>query len=101
MKADQRAFEGPAQTIEITGTTAAESRFLSTSTLSMVRTECCESFRTCGTRCANCPNRPENREAVTRYKEEAQRVRLGRRFTLDASLPAGGGATETASSLTC
>ena len=40
-------------------------------TLIMVRTQCCEAHRNCGQRCAICPNRPENRAAVLRYRQES------------------------------
>lgn len=39
-------------------------------TLTMMRTECCGTYKQCGKRCSICPNRPENREAVLRYKRE-------------------------------
>ena len=74
---------------------AAESRFLAKTTLAVVRTECCESFRACGTRCSNCPNRAENREAVLRYKQDVQQIRFGCRYTLVLPTPAGGEALVT------
>lgn len=40
-------------------------------TLIMVRTQCCEAYKQFGQRCEICPNRPENREAVLRYKRES------------------------------
>jgi hypothetical protein len=52
------------------------------STLVMVRTECCESFKTCGARCSICPNRPENREAVRNSQLKAGTISLGRRLGL-------------------
>jgi hypothetical protein len=51
-------------------------------TLVMVRTVCCESFKCNGVRCAICPNRPENREAVEQYKQKMAGVSLGRRYQL-------------------
>jgi len=41
-------------------------------TLIMVRTRCCEGYKTFGTRCAICPNRPENRDNVLKYREESR-----------------------------
>jgi len=38
-------------------------------TLVMVRTVCCEGYKQYGQRCAICPNRPENRQAVRDFKE--------------------------------
>jgi len=43
-------------------------------TLTMMRTVCCEAHKQCGRRCAICPNRPENQEALLNYK---QNVRSG------------------------
>jgi len=40
-----------------------------TLSLTMVRTICCEAYKQCGRRCAICPNRPENRQAVVDYKQ--------------------------------
>ncbi len=37
-------------------------------TLTMVRTECCEGYKTYGKRCSLCPNRPENRQALEAYR---------------------------------
>ena len=37
-------------------------------TLRMVRTTCCEGYKTHGKRCSLCPNRPENRQAVENYR---------------------------------
>lgn len=48
-------------------------------TLIMVRTQCCEGYKTFGTRCAICPNRPENREAVQAFKRDS-RAGLGCRI---------------------
>lgn len=75
-------MNGQSNTHESGCATVAENATLSRGTLAVVRTECCESFRICGTRCSNCPNRPENREAVMRYKQDAPLIRLGRRYTL-------------------
>jgi hypothetical protein len=41
------------------------------STLTMVRTECCEGYKEFGRRCSICPKRPENREAVLEYRRES------------------------------
>jgi len=38
------------------------------STLTMMRTVCCEGHRIHGKRCSLCPNRPENQEALQNYK---------------------------------
>jgi len=38
------------------------------STLTMVKTVCCEGFKNCGKRCSLCPHRPENREALEAYR---------------------------------
>jgi hypothetical protein len=43
----------------------------STTTLTMVRTECCRGYQQFGRRCSICPNRPENRQAVLNYKRES------------------------------
>lgn len=40
------------------------------STLTMVRTQCCQGYKQFGQRCSICPNRPENREAVAKFKRE-------------------------------
>ncbi|MDX2150715.1 MAG: hypothetical protein SFV54_08265 [Bryobacteraceae bacterium] len=48
------------------------------STLVMVRTECCESYK-CGEQCSNCPNRPENGALVEQFKAQPM-PSLGRRF---------------------
>lgn len=50
-------------------------------TMVMVRTMCCETFKCSGVRCANCPNRPENREAVRNYLEQVKTTRPGRRYS--------------------
>jgi hypothetical protein len=42
-------------------------------TLTLMRTICCEAYRECGRRCAICPNRPENRAAVLRMKQQTPR----------------------------
>jgi len=41
----------------------------SAETLTLVRTVCCESYKQCGRRCAICPHRPENREALRSYRQ--------------------------------
>jgi hypothetical protein len=41
------------------------------STLTMVRTACCEACKQGRPRCSICPNRPENRAAVLKYKSES------------------------------
>ncbi len=50
------------------------------STLIMVKTVCCESYKECGKRCSLCPHRPENRANVTRYERELAGGGLGRRL---------------------
>lgn len=50
------------------------------STLVMVRTACCETYKCTGTRCSICPNRPENKEAVEKYKRELATSSFGRRL---------------------
>jgi len=50
--------------------------------LIMVRTVCCETYKCTGTRCAICPNRPENREAMESYQQNANSTSFGRRFTI-------------------
>lgn len=52
-------------------------------TFIMVRTVCCEGYKQCGNRCAICPNRPENRQAVRDYKERE----MGRLHSLGISHP--------------
>lgn len=52
------------------------------STLIMVRTVCCETYKCNGVRCSICPNRPENREAAKIYKEQMASRSLGRRYRL-------------------
>ena len=42
------------------------------STLTMVRTVCCEGHQIHGKRCSLCPHRPENREAIENYKAAVQ-----------------------------
>ena len=42
------------------------------STLVMTRTVCCQAYKQFGERCGVCPNRPENREAVAKYRQESQ-----------------------------
>jgi hypothetical protein len=42
------------------------------STLTMVRTQCCQGYKQFGERCSICPNRPENRAAVAEYKRESK-----------------------------
>lgn len=48
--------------------------------LIMVRTVCCETYKDCGTRCAICPHRKENQEAVEAYKRELANHPFGRRL---------------------
>jgi hypothetical protein len=62
----------------------------------MVRTICCEAYRECGRRCAICPNRPENRDAVLKYREKAL-AGLGRNASqwADCTTPCSLGAPET------
>ena len=52
------------------------------STLVMVRTECCESYKHCGMRCSNCPSRPGNVETALNYKQQAATISAGRRGSL-------------------
>lgn len=59
-------------------------------TLTMVRTQCCQSYKCTGTRCEICPNRPENKENVLRYQQESKLVSVGRRLPTP---PANTGAT--------
>lgn len=48
------------------------------STLTMVRTVCCEGHQIHGKRCSLCPHRPENREAVENYKLAVRGLSLRR-----------------------
>lgn len=60
-------------------------------TLIMVRTQCCETFKCSGVRCANCPHRPENQASVQAYLQQANSMRfgrLGRAAILPESTPA-------------
>jgi hypothetical protein len=50
------------------------------STLVMVKTVCCESYKECGKRCSLCPHRPENRANVARYQSGLAAGGLGRRL---------------------
>lgn len=54
----------------------------SAGTLVMVRTTCCETYKSTGSRCSICPNRLENRENVRRYLQELSSKPLGRRTAL-------------------
>ncbi|MBL8232897.1 MAG: hypothetical protein JNL98_30640 [Bryobacterales bacterium] len=47
-------------------------------TLIMVRTQCCETFKCSGVRCANCPHRPENEASVQAYLQQSNSMRFGR-----------------------
>ena len=47
---------------------------LETSTITMIRTVCCEGVKTHGKRCSLCPHRQENREAVENYKLAVRRL---------------------------
>ncbi len=38
------------------------------STLTMVKTVCCEGYKTYGKRCSLCPHRPENQAALEAYR---------------------------------
>ncbi len=60
--------------------------------LEMVRTICCESYK-CTARCAACPHRPENREAVKRFQESMTNFSVGRRFRFAAAASANGNDT--------
>ena len=46
-------------------------------TLVMVRTICCESYKTCGKRCDICPHRPENEAALREYQQAVAATPLG------------------------
>jgi len=49
------------------------------STLILVRTACCETYKCTGMRCSICPNRPENRQAADQCKRELAHTSLGAR----------------------
>ena len=49
-------------------------------TLVMVRTACCQTYKTTGERCAICPNRPENKQSVQQYLRDVTSMPLGRRL---------------------
>jgi len=85
-------MDGPINTSGSGAAAVADCPSMSSGTLAVVRTECCESFRICGIRCSNCPNRAENREAVLRYKQQAPLIRLGRRYTFVVPTPAASAA---------
>jgi len=55
------------------------------STLVMVKTVCCESFKICGKRCSLCPHRPENREALEAYRAAVRTFSLSRDRTASAA----------------
>lgn len=57
-------------------------------TLVMVRTECCQTYKQTGERCAICPNRPENKASVQQYLSEVSSKPLGRRLGLMPCIPA-------------
>lgn len=57
------------------------------STLVMVRTECCESYKHCGMRCSNCPCRPNNREAALNFQQQANAMSFGRRRGTSSHTP--------------
>lgn len=46
--------------------------------LIMVRTACCESYKCRGSRCSNCPELPENRQAVQEFERRMAEPRAGR-----------------------
>lgn len=48
------------------------------STLTMVRTVCCEGYQIHGKRCSLCPHRPENQEALENYKVAVRGLSLRR-----------------------
>jgi len=48
------------------------------STLVMVRTVCCEGYKTFGKRCSLCPHRLENQEALENYKVAVRGLSLRR-----------------------
>ena len=48
------------------------------STLVMMRTVCCEGYKTFGKRCSLCPHRLENQEAVENYKVAVRGLSLRR-----------------------
>jgi len=41
----------------------------------MVRTVCCEGYKTFGKRCELCPHRPENRQAIEEYQAAVNALR--------------------------
>ena len=41
-------------------------------TLVMVRSECCQTYKDTGVRCSICPNRPENKASVEKYRRELE-----------------------------
>ncbi|MBX9603207.1 MAG: hypothetical protein K2X35_19545 [Bryobacteraceae bacterium] len=54
--------------------------------LIMVRTACCETYKCRGSRCSNCPELPENRQAVEEF--ERRMAELGGGRSDAAGLPA-------------
>lgn len=52
----------------------------------MVRTICCESHKTCGARCVNCPNLRENRAALEQFRQQESTIRLSRAASVMPSL---------------
>ncbi|MCU0248253.1 MAG: hypothetical protein MUC42_16915 [Bryobacter sp.] len=48
--------------------------------VTMVRTTCCETFRSTGTRCPNCPCLRENRAAAQMWRELSGSTHLGQRL---------------------
>lgn len=56
------------------------------STLVMVRTVCCESYKEFGKRCGICPMRPENQAALSQYQQAVNCEGFGRRTSNAAEL---------------
>ena len=52
----------------------------SDSLMEMTRSECCESYKSCGTLCEVCPRRQENAAALESTLQAMERPRLGRRL---------------------
>jgi len=66
------------------------------STLVMVRTVCCETYKCSGTRCSICPHRPENKEALQQYQSQPQPATFGRRLRIPSpTVPAAASASQS------
>ena len=48
---------------------------MSMSSITMVRTVCCESYKEFGRRCSLCPHRPENQQALREFQCEVANAR--------------------------